>query len=151
MITIRNTQRKIQINEKKIRENVQQILDILDYSDFDIGIWLTTNKTIQAYNRDYRNKDKPTDILSFPFYPDLKPPKRIYPKNEDEKNLGDIIISLEYVKKDAQRLGISFEKRIQILLVHGICHLLGYDHQTDDDYKIMRKKEAFLLKKLNSA
>ena len=148
MITIKNTQRKIKLNTSKFKQNAQKILDSLDYSDYDLGIWLTTNKTIQKYNRKYRKKDKPTDILSFSFYPKLKAGDRIKAKTEDDKNLGDLIISLEYVKKHAKELGVSFDQHMQVLLVHGICHLLGYDHIKDEDYEVMHKKEKELLKLL---
>lgn len=148
MITIKNTQRKIALDKEKIQKDIQRILDILKYSDFDIGIWFTNNKTIRKYNRTFRSKDKPTDILSFPYYPSLKAGKRIKPQTEEDRNLGDLILSLEYIQKDAQMLNISFEQRLKILLVHGICHLLGYDHIEDKDYRRMRAKEAYLLKHL---
>ncbi len=148
MITIRNTQRKIPINIKALKKTAQRILDLLDYEDFDLGIWLTTNRTIRHYNREYRNKDKPTDILSFPFYPELKAGQRIKPTSLDDKNLGDLIISLEYAQKDAKQRGISFKKHMNVLLVHGIFHFLGYDHIKDEDYAIMHKKEQKLLKQL---
>ena len=149
MIFIKNTQRKIKINTNQLKKNAQTILDALNYSDFDVGIWLTTNKTIQKYNRQYRKKDKPTDILSFAYHPDLKPGEQIKPKTEEDKNLGDLIIALEYVQKDAPRWGQTFNERMRVLLVHGICHLLGYDHETDKEYKVMHKKEQFLLEKLH--
>jgi probable rRNA maturation factor len=150
MITIRMTQRKVPVDQNSLRADAQTILDALKYSDYDLGILLTTNKTIQRFNRDYRKKDKPTDILSFPYHTDLKAGERIKPLTDEEKNLGDMIISLEYVQKAALELGTTFEKRMQVLLVHGICHLLGYDHIEDADYKIMHKKELVLLKKINS-
>jgi rRNA maturation RNase YbeY len=150
MITIKNTQRKINIDTEQLKRDAQTILNALDYADYDLGIWLTTNKTIHRYNVTYRKKDKPTDILSFPFHTDLKAGERIKPASEDDKNLGDLIISPEYIQKAAQELNTPFEKRLQVLLVHGICHLLGYDHITDHDYNIMKKKERFLLEKLHS-
>lgn len=149
MIHIKNTQRTIKFNTATFKKDAQKILDILGYADFDLGIWLTTNATIKKYNKKYRKKDKPTDILSFPYHPALKAGDRIKPKMDEDKNLGDIIISLEYVKKDAPRWEEkTFEKRMKRLLVHGICHLLGYDHIKDEDYKVMLKKEMALLKKL---
>src|SRR5579872_2419579 len=148
MITVKNSQRTFKINVNDLKKDAQTILDALDYHDFDLGIWLTTNKTIQKYNRDYRGKDKPTDILSFSFYPNLKAGERIEACCDEDKNLGDLIISLEYVKRDAQKLGVTFEQRMKRLLVHGICHLLGYDHEKDADYKVMLKKEMGLLKKI---
>lgn len=148
MILIKNSQRKIPISVTQLKKDAQAILDTLGYSDFDLGIWLTTNRTIHRYNRDYRHKDKPTDILSFPFYPDLKAGERIVAATDEEKNLGDLIISLEYVQTAAHNLGVPFYEHIQMLLVHGICHLLGYDHIKDEDYGVMHKKEQTLLKKL---
>lgn len=148
MIQIKNTQKKITIDESQLHRDTQTLLDQLEYSDFDLGIWITTNATIQRYNREYRDKDKPTDILSFPYHPDLKAGERIKVQEVDDANVGDIIISAEYVTKDAQRLNITFERRLRRLLVHGICHLLGYDHINDHDYKIMLKKERELLEKV---
>lgn len=151
MITIKNTQRTISYNTNLLKKDAQKALDFLDYGDFDLGIWLTTNKTIHKYNKEYRDKDKPTDILSFSYYEDIKPGERIIPHCDDEKNLGDLIISLEYVQKAAKELGVSLEERIQVLLAHGICHLLGYDHEKDEDYEIMHQEEKRILKHLKKA
>jgi rRNA maturation RNase YbeY len=149
MIILKNSQRAIPIDKQQVVSEVQTILDIIKYSNFDIGILITTNKTIRSYNKQYRQQDKPTDILSFPFYPELQAGKRIKVLSEEEKNLGDLIVSAAYVQKDAQKYGITFEERLRVLLVHGICHLLGYDHIDDADFRRMRAKEAFILKKLN--
>jgi rRNA maturation RNase YbeY len=149
MITIRNTQRKISIDTEKLRSNAQKILDALNYQDYDLGIWLTGKATIRKYNRDYRHKDKATDILSFPYHPTLKAGERIKPQAPEDKNLGDLILCPEYVHNDLDRWGESFEERMKVLLVHGICHLLGYDHIEDEDYKVMKRKETALLKKIS--
>ena len=149
MITIRSTQRKIKCDTQQLTADAQALLKFLNYEDFDLGILLTTEATIQKYNRDYRHKDKPTDILSFPYHTDLKAGKRIKVTMPEDKNLGDLIIAPAYVVKDAAKLGITFESRMQRLLVHGICHLLGYDHIEDADYAIMLKKEMGLLKSIS--
>jgi probable rRNA maturation factor len=149
VITIKNTQRSIKIDLKAIKRDAQKILDLLDYPDFDLGIWFTTNTTIRTYNKKFRNKDKPTDILSFPFHQELKAGQRIKPVSADDKNLGDLILSPSYIHNDAPRYKLTLEERIRVLLVHGICHLLGYDHIDDADYKLMHKKEMEILKKLS--
>lgn len=149
MITIRNTQRKIKIDVAKLKRDAQTILDALEYSDFDLGIWLTSNKMIHKYNKEYRHIDKPTDVLSFPYHTELKAGQKIKVKAEEDKNLGDLIIAPEYVMHDLPKWDTTFEKHLQRLLVHGICHLLGYDHIKDEDYKVMHKKETQLLKKLH--
>jgi probable rRNA maturation factor len=148
MVVIRNTQRAIKVDTVQMKKDVQKILDILDYADFDVGILIVNNATMQDYNREYRGKDKPTDVLSFPTFPDLKAGERIVAHDADEKNLGDLILAPAYIVADAKRLKTTFEKRMERLLVHGICHLLGYDHIEDADYKIMYKKEMSLLRAL---
>ncbi len=150
MISIHNQQRKIKIDRKKMREIVQEILSILKYGDFDIGILITNNRNIRTYNRTYRNKDKATDILSFAYHHGLTPGKRIKVTHEEDRNLGDLILSLEYIQKEAKELQVSFDERVKVLLIHGICHLLGYDHENDRDWRSMRAKEASILKKLNA-
>ena len=148
MINIKNREFKTKVKTDQLKKDAQCILNLLDYSDFDLGVLLATNKTMQEYNKKYRNKDKPTDILSFPNYPNLKPGERLQPQTTEDKNLGDIIIAPDYVRDDAPNWKQTFEQRMRILLVHGICHLLGYDHIKDEDYKIMKAQEEFLLQKL---
>jgi probable rRNA maturation factor len=103
------------------------------------------NAEIQQLNRDFRKKDKPTDILSFPFYPDLAAGDRIILDDDDESELGDIAISVERVITDAKDLNVTFEARLKRLLAHGIAHLLGHDHETDDEYALMKPVEDNLL------
>lgn len=148
MIYIKNNVRKIKTKVGKLKKEAQTILNALKYPDYDLTILLTTNATIHKYNRQFRNKDKPTDILSFPYHPELKAGQRIKPQEPDDKALGDLIISLEYVQKDAIRYNQTYDQRLQVLLVHGILHLLGYDHIKDEEYEVMNKQEVKLLKLL---
>lgn len=149
MITIHNKQRRISFDKQRMHGIVEKILELLNYEDFDIGVLITNNKNIREYNRTYRNKDKATDILSFSYHPELQPGKRIKVKTEEDKNLGDLVLSLEYIQKSAQELDVPFNDRLTTLLIHGILHLLGYDHETDAQWRSMRAKEAFIAKKLN--
>jgi probable rRNA maturation factor len=148
MITIKNAQRKVAIDKDFLQNRAQKILELLEYADFDLGILLTSNAIIRKYNRTYRNKDKPTDVLSFPAHPTLKAGKRIVVRSKDDQNLGDIIISLEYVREKAPEWNRTFEEHLTALLVHSVFHLLGYDHETDKEYKVMQQKELELLVKL---
>lgn len=146
MITIRNTQHSIPINIKKLEKNVASMLATVKYQDFDLGIWLATNATIRRYNKQYRGKDKPTDILSFPYHTELKAGQKIIVKKPDDKNLGDLIISVEYAQKDAAKTWQrSFDEHLLALIAHGIAHCLGYDHETDTDWAAMQKFEKRLL------
>lgn len=148
MILITNRQRTVPIDIASLKASAQQLLDLVRYPDFDLGILITTDATIRRYNRDYRHKDKATDILSFPTYPAAQAGKRIRARTDDEKNLGDLIISAAYVARAARELNIPFDQHLRALLVHGVCHLLGYDHIEDADWRRMRAKEAYLRKKL---
>ena len=149
MITIQQTNISPVFDDAALRADAQALLDILGYGDFDLGILLTDNNSIQEYNRVYRHQDKPTDILSFSYHSELKAGEPITVNDPEDKNLGDIIISLEYVRKDAPEWEQTFEQRMRVLLVHGICHLRGYDHIEDEDYMVMHKEEDRLLTMLS--
>lgn len=146
MITIKNTQRKIFFCTTPYFKKAQAILKELGYSDFDLGIWLTTDATIKKYNKQFRHKNKPTDVLSFPYHDNIKAGSKIIVQDIDDKNLGDIIISIPYVYANKHDLPGTFIERMDRMLVHGICHLLGYDHIEDNDYKKMIALENKLLK-----
>lgn len=155
MIIIKNRQRKIKVDIKDLHAKTQKMLGVLsnkdaNYQDFDLGIMLTTNKTIRKFNKQFRGKDKPTDILSFPFHDYLKPGQKIKIKSPEDKNLGDLIISLEFAQKDA---AITWNRKLNehliALLAHGIAHLLGYDHITDQEFDKMLKIERMLLRSVD--
>ncbi len=149
MILIKNRQKKIPIDIDDLKTVTQKMLDSLGYHDFDIGILLTRNTTIREYNRTYRNKNEPTDILSFPYHPELKPGEKITVINPEDKNLGDIIISVEYARKKAAFWKQTFEEHLHALIAHGIAHLLNYDHQTDAEFEKMQAIEKQLLKSIS--
>jgi len=146
MIIIHNKQRKIHINMHELKTKAHAILKNAGYPDFDLGILLTTNATIKKFNKMYRKKDKATDILSFPYHDTLKPGKTITVRDPEDKNLGDIIISLEYAQADAPKTwNRTFEDHLLFLLAHGIAHLLGHDHMTVLQEKKMRLFENKIL------
>ncbi len=148
MITIINNQ-NIPLAQNELKNSTQEILNYLGYSDFAISIVLLDEHDMQGYNKKFRNKDKPTDILSFPYHPNLKAGEKINPQSDEDKNLGDILVCPQFIQNDLERWNQTFEQRINVLLVHGICHLLGYDHIQDADYEVMQKKENELLKILS--
>ena len=143
-IIVENLQDSIVIDTAMIEQRAQRMLDSLGYSNLLVGIRLTDDEELQQLNRDFRDKDHPTDILSFPFYPELKPGEHLELGPDDEPELGDIAISVARAKNDAKELGISFEDHIVRLLAHGIAHLLGHDHETDEEYEKMLELEKQL-------
>jgi len=105
-----------------------------------------SNAEIRNLNRDYRDKDKSTDVLSFPMSDN-----GVYDINNETGAaiLGDVVISLETAMKQAEMFGHSLEREIGFLTVHSMLHLLGYDHETSPlDSRIMREKEETILEKL---
>lgn len=148
MVTITNEELTTELSLQELESNAQSILEWMGYADFDLGILLTDNQAIQVFNRDFRNKDVPTDILSFPFHTELKAGEKIEPQTDDDKNIGDLIISLEYIKEICAEENKTINQYLRTLLCHGICHLLGYDHYTDETDKVMKEKESWLAAKL---
>ncbi len=115
-----------------------------------ITITLTTPKNIKKINKEYRNVDKATDVLSFPMFE--KEELEVKIKNQNNKYediLGDIIISIEKVEEQAKEYEHSFERELSYMLVHGFYHLMGYDHIQEEDKKNMRLKEDKILNDLN--
>jgi len=148
MVNINNEECTTALNMEQFEKDAQKILGLMGYQDFDLGILLTDNQAIQCFNRDFRSKDEPTDILSFPFHPDLQAGQAIAAETEDDKNVGDLIISLEYIKELCEEENKTINEHLRTLLCHGICHLLGYDHYTESTDKVMKEKETWLAAKL---
>ena len=118
-------------------------------SKLSITITLTNPQNIQEINKEYRDIDKPTDVLSFPMFEKEELDAKIEKKDfEYEDILGDIIISIEKVQEQAGEYGHSFERELSYMIVHGFYHLMGYDHIEEEDKKIMRPKEEKILKSL---
>ena len=110
-----------------------------------INIILTNPKNIKEINKQYRNIDKETDVLSFPMFE-----KEEIPNIEGDipDVLGDIVISIERVKEQANEYRHTFERELSYMVVHGFYHLMGYDHMVEEEKNIMRQKEENVLGKL---
>ena len=111
-----------------------------------INIVLTNPENIRKINKEHRNIDKETDVLSFPMFEKEELEQR---KEENQDILGDIVISIEKVKEQAKEYGHSFERELAYMAVHGFYHLMGYDHMEENDKNLMREKEENVLNKLN--
>ena len=111
-----------------------------------MSIILTNKDKIQELNNTYRKINKTTDVLSFPMFEkeELEDFEGIIPEP-----LGDIVISIEKVKEQAEEYGHSFERELAYMVVHGFYHLMGYDHIEEKDKLEMRPKEEKILQELN--
>lgn len=124
----------------KLNKIVSTILEQEKMSDCVINLRLLNDKEMKKLNMQFRQKDKTTNVLSFP--------------NDDisvkqTKNIGDIAISVEYVKAEAKKEGKTFDDHIIHMLAHGVYHILGYDHENNENAVIMENKEIQTLKKIN--
>lgn len=114
----------------------EAVFNELDMSnnEYEISLLITDDETIRQYNKEYRNKDMATDVLSFPM--------------EDEIVLGDIAVSFDTAKRQAEEAEINIDREVAFLFIHGLLHLLGYDHETseEDEAKMFVLQEKILKK-----
>ncbi len=112
---------KLPDNLSRIKKNIQKVLDFVsELSSYEISVLIVSDKEIQLYNREKRGKNKPTDVLSFPIAENFFSPHKI---------LGQIVISYETLIRQAKVISHSEKEEFYRLLIHGILHLLGYDHE----------------------
>jgi len=152
--------------DKTLIERVQKVFDYaIDYlnipcKELEVNIAVVNSFTIKKMNRQFRNVNKVTDILSFPFL--LQPNvggMQLIEEKLDKKNylmfvnpesnnvvLGDLYVCFRKMKQQAKEYGTGIEREFTYLCLHGLLHLLGYDHMTEEDKKVMREKEEDILK-----
>ena len=148
MIYFLNDQEKFKITYAQkmlVRRAVEATLDYEGYqNNAEISVTFTDNEKIQKINNEFRGIDKPTDVLSFPLtdYESADVPFI----DELDGSLGDIVISLERAKEQAEEFGHSFDREIAFLTVHSMLHLLGYDHVNNEEEELdMRRRQSDVL------
>ncbi|WPX09973.1 rRNA maturation RNase YbeY [Caldicellulosiruptor danielii] len=152
-IFIQNQQDKVDVNQhisKIIEESVVNTIKVfLEEENFEISVLIVDNNFIKELNRNYRNVNKETDVLSFPIF-EFKNGKLLEDIviMEDEIPLGDIVISIEKAAQQAKEFGHSLEREVAYLTVHSVLHLLGFDHIEEDDRKVMREYEEQILQSM---
>ncbi len=112
--------------------------------NYEVDVSLVDDETIHQVNRDYRNVDRVTDVISFAFNDD-KDPKDQINSLDVQKMLGEILICLPQAKRQATEIGNSLERELSFLFTHGLLHLLGYDHMTPEDEAIMFPLQEMIL------
>ncbi len=129
---------------RAILQKTKQILNALGYDAHEISIVITDNTQIRQLNKQYRGIDKPTNVLAFSMmegeHSDISP-----------RLLGDVVISCEQAGKEAENADISLSERMSQLLIHGILHLIGFDHETtSSDARKMEDKSLELLRQIET-
>jgi probable rRNA maturation factor len=140
VVFIKNQQEIIPVEAKKIRKAAERILASLRISGYELSVLLLDNKGIRAVNKKYLNRNRPTNVISFSLtegeFGNINP-----------HVLGDVVISVEKALEQAEIRGTSLEEELTFLLIHGILHLVGYDHEKKgSEREKMRKKEKEVYK-----
>lgn len=141
MPEIINQQRKIKITTDGFQNFAEQVVNaVSEAKGKDLTVAFVSDRRIRELNNIFRDKNKPTDVLSFPYEPDR------YDYLETENFLGDIVISVEQAARQAEANDLTLDAEIKQLILHGILHLVGYDHETDGGE--MNRLELKLRRKL---
>jgi len=114
----------------------------------DISVSFVSMDEIHRLNKEYRSVDRPTDVLSFPMYEPGEIPAADELENGESVEIGDVVICKDKAKEQAEEFGHYYERELIYLFVHSIFHLLGYDHEDEDEKKEMRAKEETVMNKL---
>ncbi len=145
-IYLENAQKKLPLTPALRKLVRDAITAALAYEEFDsvaeVSVTLVDNAQIHEMNRQYRDVDRPTDVLSFPIFDDEGL------EDAGATVLGDIVLSLEQAQIQAAEYGHSMEREVAFLCVHSVLHLLGYDHETspEDEKEMFARQEAVLIK-----
>ena len=127
-----------------IQKKAADILNALDYHDAELSILIVDDPQIAILNKKYLRRNGPTNVIAFPMRTDQF-------SNINPELLGDVVISIETAEKEGKNIGINMEERFTQLLVHGILHLLGYDHEkSEQEAEKMEKKSEEILKLIES-
>ncbi|HEY9069580.1 MAG TPA: rRNA maturation RNase YbeY [Candidatus Ozemobacteraceae bacterium] len=140
-ILISNRQKKTKFNLTRLRALAEEILRYEDAAEnVELSIVLCDDEFIQKLNNDYLGRNRPTDVLSFPIEDD--------DLETEVRPIGDVVISIETAHRQAAKLNHSLGLEAAFLLIHGILHLMGYDHDTSSDQLRMRDREAAICRHL---
>ncbi len=139
MVLVRNDTQDTSLNESVIRQAVLATLRMHDSEACEVSVLLTNDGAMQSLNRQYRNIDTPTDVLAFAMREDGD-------ESMNSHLLGDVIISVPTAQRQAHAHNHSLDVEVANLTVHGVLHLLGYDHQISADATIMFEKQEAVLR-----
>ncbi len=117
--------------------------------DVEISLSFVSLEEIHELNREYRGVDSPTDVLSFPMFESIEELEELNGSGIEELPLGDVVICMDMIRRQAKEYGHSEERETAYLFTHSVLHLLGCDHMSDEDRKEMRMREEEVMKELD--
>ncbi|MDI6744219.1 MAG: rRNA maturation RNase YbeY [Thermodesulfovibrionales bacterium] len=146
-VLIQNRQKTAKTNQQKIKRDSEALLRLLGLKDAELSILLIDDRRMRGLNSKYRGIDRVTDVLSFP--QNNRNMLRVTRYALQPLILGDVVINLQAAKRQAPEHGMAFAEEVRWLLVHGVLHLIGYNHERSKyAERKMREKEKELLKYL---
>lgn len=125
-----------------IRPSLEEAAALEGLPSAEVSVTIVDDESIRRLNREFRQVDRPTDVLSFPQW---EPGEKMEGAGDDPLPLGDIVISFPRARKQAEMYGHSLEREIGFLAVHGFLHLLGYDHETEEEERRMFSRQEEIL------
>ena len=131
--------------EANVRAAAEMVGQLYGVENGEVSVTLTNNAYIHTLNKEYRGIDRPTDVLSFALNESEEPEMVDGP---EANMLGDLIISVERAEEQAADYGHSLRREVAFLTVHGMLHLLGYDHMEDEEREEMEAEQRFVMEKL---
>jgi probable rRNA maturation factor len=141
VIDVQNLQERLDIENLPLGEWAAQTLEALQVLSAELSVVVVDNDQIQDLNKTYLGHDRPTNVISFPQQEGDGP---------EGEHLGDVVISVERAQEEALEAGLGLDERMLQLLIHGICHLLGYDHErgTEEQAAEMEEVEESLFRRI---
>ena len=146
-VLVSNTQRKVRVSAGSLKKTASSVLEYMGCPNAELSVLITGDRKMRALNRQYRGKDITTDVLSFPALEDVDALKAAFSREDGPPAaLGDIVISASCALKQSGEICQTLDDEMSFLLVHGILHLLGYDHErSTSEKRVMEKKQKELV------
>ncbi|KAM8933864.1 endoribonuclease YbeY [Pelodytes ibericus] len=148
-LIVRNVQRVVPLRRAPLRFSLNIARSCLGVKCFNMAVICINSAKMRKINQLYRGKDTATDVLSFPFYEDLPPGSLPVPSFKDEYHLGDIYLGVEFIYHQCQEVQDDYNNTLTVTAVHGLCHLLGYRHDSKEEWRQMFQKENEILMEIN--
>ena len=141
-VSVRRSTRRHPVRPRRLSRRVERMLEAAGFGGAELSVGLIGDRAMRRLNREFRGKDRATDVLSFPLFE----PEEISAlrRRRERPLLGDVVISLDTATRQAREYDATLERELDRLLIHGILHLLGHDHELPDQARRMRREERRL-------
>ncbi|XP_050393596.1 endoribonuclease YbeY [Patella vulgata] len=150
-LILRNVQKAVHLDVQVFKNEINTLRELFQVHQYELSVICVENEYIQSLNRKYRGLDEPTDVLAFPFHKYDVPGKLpcLEDTNTELNQLGDIVLCLPYIADQCKQNNEKLCNTLPVMVTHGICHLIGYDHETQKQWREMYNTELNILTKFN--